>query len=408
VLAVLFVLLPLFRRHESLDVNQQRARQLSNIANYRSQKQDIESQLANGDISTEEAASLLADLDLTLLEDSEQGDIDAPEAHRGWWWVLPFVAVPLVAILLYVRLGGWDELALQNHLANMQMPESLEEQRVEILSLHHAIQAVAAKHGKRKPDYWVMAAQTAMSVQDFTAAADNYAELAKQYPDDADVIAYWAQAEFMAGERMMTPRIEGLVQRALALNPEQTTVLGLVGIAAFESRDYPRAVEAWRKIVRRLPPGSPDAGVIQQGIDNAIALAASEGISIPDEPVVELVAVNVQVDLSEALQADSLTLSDNAILFIFAQALEGPRMPLAVARLPANSTFPLSVRLDDSMGMTPAMRLSQFPEVQISARISQSGAVTAGSGDYQVSSPVRVAPSVSAPSVSIVIDQRRP
>ena len=408
ILAVLFAVLPLLRRHESLDINQQRARQLTNIANYRSQKQDIENQRDNGDISVEEATALLAELDLSLLEDSEQLDVSVPVAHRGWWWIAPAVLVPLIAVLVYVRLGGWDELALQTRLANMQMPQSIEEQRAEILSLHQDIQAVAAKHGKRKPDYWVMAAQTAMSVQDFSTAAENYAELAKQFPDDADVIAYWAQAEFMAGERTMTAKIEGLVQRALALNPEQSTVLGLVGIAAIESRDYARAVEAWRKIVRRLPAGSPDAEVIQQGIDNALALAASEGISIPDEPVEAIVAVDVQVDLSEALQAEGLALSDSAALFVFAQALEGPRMPLAVARLPANASFPIRVTLDDSMAMTPAMRLSQFPEVQISARLSQSGVVNAGSGDYHVGSPVRVTPSVSAPSVRIVIDQRQP
>lgn len=406
-LATLFVLLPLLKRHESLDASQQRARQLANIANYRSEKADIESQQANGDITEQEATTLLLELDRTLLEDSDAVD-SVPQARSGFWWVLPLVLVPLISVLVYLRLGGWDEIQLQDRLTNLQMPESVEEQRKEILALHDMIQAVAARHGNRKPDYWVLAAQTAMNVQDYSAAAGNYAELAKQYPDDAEVIAYWAQAEFMAGERSMTPKIEGLVQRALALDPEQTTVLGLVGIAAFEGGDYARAVDAWRKIVRRLPADSQDAQVIQQGIDNAIALAANEGITIADEVMEQVVAVNVQVDLSSALAEQGLQLSDNAVLFIFAQAIDGPRMPLAVARLDADTTFPVAVTLNDNMAMTPAMRLSEFPEVQISARFSQTGTVTPGSGDYQVSRPVRVMPTVDAPSVSIIIDQQRP
>lgn len=407
VLAIGFVVLPLLRRHESLDANQQRARQLANIANYRSEKRDIEAQQANGDISAEEASALLAELDRTLLEDSEDTTV-VPEARRGLWLVVPVLLVPLIALATYQRLGGLDEILLQDRLTNLQMPESIEAQRAEILSLHQAIQQVAAKHGKRKPDYWVMAAQTAMNVQDFRAAANNYAQLAVQFPDDAEVIAYWAQAEFMAAERAMTPKIEGLIQRALALDPEQSTVLGLVGIAAFEAADYPRAVDAWRKIVARLPAGSPDAEVIQQGIDNAIALAASQGVEIAPAEVAQVVAVEVEIDLDPALAAQGLQLSDNAVLFVFAQAPEGPRMPLAVARLAPDTTFPVRVRLDDNMAMTPAMRLSQFPEVQVSARFSQSGTVTAGSGDYQVSSPLRVAPAVDAPSVRIVIDQQRP
>lgn len=406
-LAILFVVLPLIRRHESLDASQQRARQLANIANYRSEKRDIEAQLENGDISEAEATALLAELDRTLLEDSDER-INILEVRRGHWWAIPLIFVPLISLVVYHRLGGLDEILLQDTLINLQMPESIEEQRVEIMALHERIQQVAAKHGKRKPDYWVMAAQTAMNVQDYSAAAGNYAQLAQQYPDDAEVIAYWAQAEFMAGQRQMSPKIEGLVQRALALDPEQSTVLGLVGIAAFESGNYAQAVEAWRKIVSRLPAGSPDAEVIQQGIDNAVALAASEGQVIPEVDVTQGVAVDVVVDLSASLKSQGVVLSDSAVLFIFAQAIDGPRMPLAVARLAADTVFPVNVRLTDSMAMTPAMRLSQFPNVQISARLSQSGTVTPGSGDYQVSSPAQAAPALDAPQVQIVIDQQLP
>lgn len=406
-LAIMFVVLPLIRRHESLDASQQRARQLANIANYRSEKRDIDVQLENGDITDAEATALLAELDRTLLEDSDER-VNVLEVRRGHWWVLPLIFVPVISLAVYHRLGGLDEILLQDKLINLQMPTSIDDQRVEIMALHERIQQVAAKHGKRKPDYWVMAAQTAMNVQDYAAAAGNYAQLVQQYPDDAEVIAYWAQAEFMAGQRQMTPKIEGLVQRALALDPEQSTILGLVGIAAFESGNYAQAVAAWRKIVSRLPAGSPEAEVIQQGIDNAIALAASEGEVIPEADVNQGVAVDVVVDLSDPLKSQGLALDDTAVLFVFAQAIDGPRMPLAVARLPADTVFPVSVTLTDSMAMTPAMRLSQFPNVQISARLSQRGTVTPDSGDYQVSVPAQAAPALDAPRVQIVIDQQLP
>jgi len=405
--ALLFVVLPLLRHHETLDDNQQQARQLANVANYHSEKRDLETQLANGDITEQEANSLLAELDRTLLDDSEGSELHV-ESSRGLWWVVPLVSVPLIIFFTYHRLGGLDEILLQDRLVNLTMPESIEEQRAEVLDLHSNIQAVAAKHGEYKPDYWVIAAQTAMNVQDFKAAASNYAELARLYPDDSEVVGYWAQAEFMANERRMTPKIEGLIQRVLALDPNQTTVLGLVGIAAFEAGDYVKAVDSWRKIIAKLPENSPDIDVIRQGIENAVALAADEGIVIPEEAEAALVSVAVEVNLSDELTAKGLMLSDNAVLFVFAQAVEGPRMPLAVARLPADSQFPLTLTLDDKMAMTPAMRLSQFPEVQLSARLSQSGTVSAGSGDYQVSTPVLVKPSMEPEVIKIVIDQQLP
>ena len=69
-------------------------------------------------------------------------------------------------------------------------------------------------------------------------------------------------------------------------------------------------------------------------------------------------------------------------VFIFAQAVSGPRMPLAVFRTTA-AALPLSFTLDDTMSMTPQMRLSGFPEVVVTARISKSGSASSQSGDLQ-------------------------
>ena len=58
-------------------------------------------------------------------------------------------------------------------------------------------------------------------------------------------------------------------------------------------------------------------------------------------------------------------------VFIFAKAVSGPRMPLAVLRKQA-SDLPVEFSLDDSMAMSPAAKLSQFNQVIIGARISSS------------------------------------
>ena len=65
-------------------------------------------------------------------------------------------------------------------------------------------------------------------------------------------------------------------------------------------------------------------------------------------------------------------------------------MPLAIARLKA-SRLPVTVILDDSMGMLPAMKLSMFREVVVGARISKSGNALPQSGDLQtLSAPLDV------------------
>ncbi|MGH8172484.1 MAG: c-type cytochrome biogenesis protein CcmI/CycH, partial [Rhodanobacteraceae bacterium] len=72
--------------------------------------------------------------------------------------------------------------------------------------------------------------------------------------------------------------------------------------------------------------------------------------------------------------------------FVFARAASGPPMPLAVQRLKA-AQLPITVTLDDSMSMMPAMTLSKFAQVVVGARVSKSGNATPQSGDLQALSP---------------------
>jgi cytochrome c-type biogenesis protein CcmH len=73
---------------------------------------------------------------------------------------------------------------------------------------------------------------------------------------------------------------------------------------------------------------------------------------------------------------------DAATLYVVALPLEGPRMPVAVERLPAGG-FPHDVVLDDGDGPMPTARLSQAGRVAVEARVSLSGDATAQPGDLR-------------------------
>jgi len=67
-------------------------------------------------------------------------------------------------------------------------------------------------------------------------------------------------------------------------------------------------------------------------------------------------------------------------VFVYAQALSGPKMPLAIVRKQV-SDLPLSVSLNDTMAMMPTMKLSNFSQVKLLARISKSGNAMSQPGD---------------------------
>ncbi len=79
-------------------------------------------------------------------------------------------------------------------------------------------------------------------------------------------------------------------------------------------------------------------------------------------------------------------------------------MPLAIMRRQVKD-LPATFSLDDSMAMTPAMKLSNFPQVVVGARVSKTANATPQSGDLEgVSGTIKV----GATDVAVVIDKARP
>jgi cytochrome c-type biogenesis protein CcmH len=109
-------------------------------------------------------------------------------------------------------------------------------------------------------------------------------------------------------------------------------------------------------------------------------------------------SIQVHVALAPALAAKA---SPDDTVFIFARAVQGPRMPLAIVRKRV-ADLPADVTLDDSMAMSPAMVLSKFAEVTVGARVSKSGQAMPSSGDLQGAvSPVKT----DGAEVAVTIDQ---
>ena len=109
---------------------------------------------------------------------------------------------------------------------------------------------------------------------------------------------------------------------------------------------------------------------LMMGLLLSFALQADEAISG---------RVSLAPELAEKARPDDT-------VFIFARAVNGPRMPLAALRTTV-AELPLEFSLDDSMAMAPMARLSNFEQVTVVARISAHGGAQAASGDLEGESP---------------------
>ena len=121
--------------------------------------------------------------------------------------------------------------------------------------------------------------------------------------------------------------------------------------------------------------------------DDIESLAADDGIESEAVGPSQQPTIEVMVDLTS-----DIALPKQSRLFVFARAIKGPPMPLAVVR--AEPKIGRSIyRLDDSLAMMPSLTLSQFPEVELVARWSRSGQIVDdGSHTETVLSGVAVRP----------------
>jgi cytochrome c-type biogenesis protein CcmH len=166
-----------------------------------------------------------------------------------------------------------------------------------------------------------------------------------------------------------------LTDEALKADPKEVTSLGLLGIAAFESERYQDAIDYWNRLLAQLPADDNSRAALQGGIARASEKLVASGGKVNEAPVAKVAAVlKVRVDLSPALKAK---VQPGDSVFIFARATSGPPAPLAAKRLTV-ADLPATVELGDADAMMPQLKLSNFPEVQLVARISRAGKPTAG------------------------------
>jgi cytochrome c-type biogenesis protein CcmH len=392
-IALAWLMPTLLRRRESGEGVRPGA---SNLAIIRDQFTELERDLASGTLAEPQYQQAREDLERRALEEAR--DAQPPSARQGTsaraTALTLSLVIPLGAALLYVMLGSPQAVSPRATLAN---EHQVTPQEVE------AMVARLAERLKTTPDDgkgWALLGRSYGVMQRYEDAARAYARAAALIKDDADLLADYADVLAMSqGQRIEGKPLEW-VERALTLDPTQWKALSMAGSAAFERKDYEQAIAYWEQLTQRAEPNSELARSIASNIEEARQLA---GIKILPTTEVKkpaptvLASVQGSVSLSRA-QAAKAAPSDT--VFIFARAVEGPRLPLAILRREVKE-LPLTFSLDDTQAMSPAMKLSNFTQVVIGARVSKSGNATPQSGDLQgMSEPVKV----GAKNVAIVID----
>ena len=391
--ALLFVLPPLLRPDAA---GTSPSRRSENVRLYREQLDDMERELAAGAIGNDQYLEGRREIERRLLEDvGGPGDaVRAPRRSPRWVPVAVGAGIPVVAALFYLWLGN---------------PQGLERPAAAAADAAHAVtpEQIAvmverlAERLKQTPDDaegWVMLARSFSMLGRFDQSARAYAHVVKLVPDDAGLLADYADALGMARGRRLEGEPYAIVERALKADPNHVKSLALAGSAEFELKRYAGAAAYWERIIPLVGADSEYGRSIQASIEDARSLGKIPAGSVAKAPAAPVAkapaaadaAITGTVTLAPALASQ---VAPGDTLFVFARAAEGGRMPLAIVRASAGN-LPYEFRLDDSHAMSPEARLSGQARVVVGARISKSGNATPQPGDLQGVSPP-VAPGAS-------------
>jgi cytochrome c-type biogenesis protein CcmH len=366
------------------------SRTAANVAIYRDQLRELEADRAAGTLAGEDYERARAELEARALQDAgePEGAPPRPGGRRAAWALA--AAVPIATVAVYFVVGAPSAIVRE--------AEQRAEQQVTATQVEAMVERLAARLRENPEDVagWKLLGRSYGVMGRYADAADAYARAAMRAPRDAQLLADLADVLAMARGQSLQGEPEQLVLRALEIEPGNLKALALAGSAAFERKDFAAAASYWERMLAHVQPGSEDARSIAQNVAEARSLAG-EKPSVRKETQAGAAAVRGTVSLAPKLKGQA---APDDTVFVFARAAEGPPMPLAVARVRVRD-LPYRFVLDDSMAMSPAMKLSAFPRVVVAARVSKSGTATAQPGDLQgASAPV----SNDDGAVNVVID----
>ncbi len=372
VVALLFFFL--LRRRGMVSDN----RKALNAAVYRDQLTELASEHEEGSLEDADYAQARDEVQRRLLEDTAVTPEVTDYAHGRKVAVAVLLALPVMAAGLYAWHGHPEAFDPQ------RAPQLVEQQQINAM-----VESLAAKLAKNPddPEGWAMLARSYMNLDRPKDAVVAFSHLSAQMKDNPQLMVDYAEALAASGEENGMVKGFMLVQQALALEPGNAKGLFLAGGFAFAAQDYRKAAGYWEKLMPLLDPGSQDANFVLQNLNLArskvhLPALSADKFAMADGPASPGAATGSSalaghVVLDPALK-DKAQPSDT--VFIFARAVNGPRMPLAVLRTTV-AQLPLDFELTDAMAMSPQFNLSSAGLVRVEVRVSRSGSATPSSGD---------------------------
>lgn len=356
---------------------------------YEDRLAELGSEAQAGQLDDGTRAEVEAELGANLLADYQRDDDPAAAQSSssrysltaGW---LVAVLLPLTALAVYFSVGEPTASEIAGASVVLQLDPVAEKPQLENW---RARLTRRVAHEPEDTRSWYLLGIARLQLAEYSAAAEALSRAQTLEDPDPNIDLYWLQARYLAAGGQLDGQSGAIAQRLLDGQPNHPVVLEILAIDAYRKEEFREAVTYLNR-------------ALMNDLGDARSLALLSGLAQARGQLGELVpSVEVDVSVSDSVPA-------GATLFVIARP-PGGGMPYAVVRRPA-ALLPVSVTLDDTVSMNPALQLSQAGPVEVVVRLSRSGTAAAAPGDWEwrseplelaeLQAPIRLAARLAPPN----------
>lgn len=415
VVALALVVWPLVKANHDDGIARRKA---DNLEILRQQYAELEAEHKAGRVSDDEYEETRGEIETRVLEESKDPDDEVPhkQGKQGIYAAFALVVlIPVAAFLLYLEIGSPiamdpDFTRQQAQMQKMSGQHSNAELVEQVKFLEERL-----KEHPDNADGWMMLARTSAAVKDWAKSSQAFEQVNRLVPDNADVLADWADVMAAAQNGNLQGRPKELIEKALSVDPQHWKALALMGTLCFNQADYEGAVKYWSRMLAGVEQGSEEWRQIMENIEHArragglppdptlgsIQMQEGASSSRTETGAAAGAVITGVVDVAPELK-DKIHPDDT--VFVFARPIEGSKMPVAFASYKGKD-LPIRFRLDSQSQMGMGMKtLADVKQTIVGARVSRSGNFMPASGDLEGEAQGHIA--VGTEDVRLVITKQ--
>lgn len=358
---------------------------------------EVEADEAQGKITDKH--KIIAELQHNLLDDISDQESKTKAVTSALIWLPGLLILVLGSATLYWSVGGYSQL--ENWQAALQRYPSLKNELLydkksrpteqELRDIMLGLRSDLMRNSNNA-DGWLLYSRLGLVFKDSGLALDAIKKAYALAPDSIEIRLVYIQLKMQQGDEYSQSVAENMVVALLKDHPQEADAWSIYAFMALEKQDFSGAITRWQQMLTFVDSDSEQAAIIRNSIvyaqkqmknNNVVASSeAVEPIETIEKETIENGHYRVQVSV-----ATTVDIPEDGFLFLFAQPVSGPDMPIATVRLPILD-FPINVDLSDDDSMMEGIKLSDYPAFIIKARLSPDANVDKAEGQWQGQSEV--------------------